>query len=125
MKKLLLVDDTKTVHTYMKAVLKGEGFEYEDAFNGQEALALLEKHKFDLVLLDWEMPIMDGPTTLKKIVECYPDLPVIMVTTKNAFEDITAMLEVGAKDYLMKPFTKELLLEKMNGLEEGVFGNAV
>ena len=88
MKKILIIDDTRTVHMFIKSITKDEDLQFADAFNGQEGLDLLASNQFDMVLLDWEMPVMNGPETLEKIVNQHPDLPVVMMSTKNEFEDI-------------------------------------
>jgi DNA-binding response OmpR family regulator len=113
--KLLIVDDAKSVHAFIKAMLTDPGVKILDAFNGKEAVALIEDCAggIDLVLLDWEMPIMNGLQTLEEIRSKGFTMPIVMVTSKNDLENISAALEKGANEYVLKPFTKEILLEKM------------
>lgn len=112
--KILLVDDTKSVHAYIKAVLPMSDFSFHDVYNGREAVDLLASGaEFDLILLDWEMPEMDGPTTLKALRGRGVTTPIIMVTTKNDVENITEALSHGANEYVLKPFTGEILAEKI------------
>lgn len=113
--QLLIVDDTKSVHNFIKnMLLKVKNIEVTDCYNGEEALQLLTKNSsFDLILLDWEMPKKNGPDTLKEIVKSGITIPVLMMTTKNSAEDILSMLESGASEYMMKPFTIDILIEKM------------
>lgn len=113
--KVLIIDDTKSVHAFVKCLLaKSQGIAVTSVYNGIEALELINKDKaFDLILLDWEMPVLNGPETLKKIKSTALEIPVIMMTTKNKPEDIQKMLEAGASEYLMKPFTIDILFEKI------------
>ena len=125
MRKVLIVDDTRTVHMFIRSITKGEPLDFIDAYNGEEALGVLTQEKPDLVLLDWEMPVMNGPETITKIVELYPSLPVVMMTTRNSHEDISSMMAAGAREYLMKPFTKELLLEKIQEASREEFDDVI
>lgn len=112
--RILLVDDAKNVHSFVKALFESSDLEFDDAFNGWEALVKVKKGElFDLILLDWEMPEMDGVTTLSEIRALGNDTPIIMVTSKNDLEDVGKALEEGANEYVMKPFTKEILQEKI------------
>lgn len=112
---ILIIDDTRSVHAFVKNLLSNaSGIQVMSAMNGQEGWYELQKGKvFDLILLDWEMPIMDGPTTLIKIKSSGVSTPVIMMTTKNEPEDIERILGLGASEYLMKPFTVDILFEKI------------
>ena len=123
--RILVVDDTRTVHTFVRSITKGQSYEFEDVFNGAEALEFLKQDcKFDAIFLDWEMPVMAGPETLKELSQIYPQIPVIMMTTRNAFEDIAKMLELGAKEYMMKPFTIDILQEKLESVVGAEVTNA-
>jgi DNA-binding response OmpR family regulator len=111
--KILIVDDSKPVHSYTKICLQELGFaDFLDAYNGDEALLALSK-EVDLILMDWEMPIKDGATTLRELRAQGIEIPVVVVTTKNRLQDITFMLDLGANDYMMKPFTVDVLNEKI------------
>ena len=112
---VLIVDDTRSVHAFLKELLsKSEGIAVESAFNGVEAIRTLQKNKnFDLILLDWEMPEMNGPDTVVELKRLGIQIPVMMMTTKNGADDITRMLILGVSEYLMKPFTIDILFEKM------------
>lgn len=118
MLKILLIDDTRSVHSYVKALLsKIERVEVVSAFDGQEGIEIVKNEEpFDLILLDWEMPVKTGPETLRELMEINCPIPVMMMTTKNAPEDIQRMLELGASEYLMKPFTVDILTEKIEQL---------
>ena len=117
--RILCVDDSRAIHAYMDSVLAGTEFQLIHVYNGQEALTRLEEPDsslFEAVLMDWEMPIMDGPTTVEAIRQRGNKIPIIMVTTKNEFADIALMLGKGATDYMMKPFTKDILVEKLESV---------
>lgn len=113
--KVLIVDDTKAVHAFVKTLLaKSPQILVTDVFDGQEAVDLLKKNQdFNLILLDWEMPILNGPSTFQEFLNMGIQIPTIMMTTKNAPEDIAKMLNMGVSEYLMKPFTIDILFEKI------------
>ena len=114
--KFLCVDDTKAVHAFIRALFAGLSHEIVAVYDGQQALDELAKSDFrgfDLVLLDWEMPVKNGLETLAEIRKKTNALPVIMVTSKNDMNDITKMLKTGANEYIMKPFTRDILFEKI------------
>lgn len=114
--RILVVDDSKAVHAYVKSLFHGLNHDLVTATNGKEAVEILTKANFqgiDLVLLDWEMPIMDGASTLLEIRGKSASLPVIMVTSKSDIGDVAKMLENGANEYVMKPYTKDILFEKI------------
>jgi two-component system chemotaxis response regulator CheY len=111
---VLVVDDSKVVHTFVEDCLSGKDCKFDHAYNGEEAIKFLsDQGKYDIVLLDWEMPVMNGLETMKSIKETGVEIPVVMVTTKNKHADIKQMLSEGVKEYVMKPFTKEILVEKI------------
>ena len=113
--KILIIDDTKSVHAFVKNLLsKSKEIETVSVFNGAEGVELLKKDtSFDLIFLDWEMPVLTGPETFQKMKEMNIKIPTIMMTTKNAPEDIAKMLGMGVSEYLMKPFTIDILFEKI------------
>lgn len=113
--EVLIIDDTKSVQAFVKSMLaKAKEISVQSAFNGAEAVEIFKKGtKFDLIFLDWEMPILNGPETFKTLRQMGVSTPVIMMTTKNASEDIQLMLEAGVSEYLMKPFTIDILFEKI------------
>lgn len=114
--KILCVDDIKSVHAYIRSIFAGLPHQIIPVFDGQQALDELAKSGFsgfDVILLDWEMPVRDGLSTLTEIRKVTSDLQVVMVTSKNDVSDITKMLEAGANEYVMKPFTKDILFDKI------------
>ncbi|MGE3610411.1 MAG: response regulator transcription factor [Bacteriovoracaceae bacterium] len=118
MVKILIIDDSKAVHAFTKNCLTELGYlNIQQAFNGQEGISSLD-NSIDIILLDWEMPIKDGPSTLKEIRANGLTIPIIVMTTRNSVEDITFMLGLGANDYMMKPFTADILKGKMEAVFE-------
>jgi two-component system chemotaxis response regulator CheY len=120
--RALVVDDSKAVRMILAKTLKELGYEVREAANGKEALALIENDALEkerialtLVLADWNMPEMDGLELLKRLRQ-KPELnstAVVMVTTETEVDQMSAALEAGANEYIMKPFTKEILVEKL------------
>lgn len=107
--KILVVDDEREVRLVIQDFLAGKGYDVRAAGNGLEALAALETYTPDVVLLDMAMPEMDGLETLKRISELYPNLPVIMVTVNADIETTSKVLQLGAADYVPKPFDLDYL----------------
>lgn len=119
--RVLIVDDTKSIHTFVKLLLQGRpDVTAVSVYNGAEALCALEdSDKFDLILLDWEMPVLNGPETLRRLSLMENRVPIVMMTTKNDPEDIALAISLGAQEYLMKPFTQDILLEKISAVFDG------
>ena len=114
---ILVVDDEPVNQKVLENYLTMNNFNIVKAFNGQEALDLIEKHdKFDIVLLDIMMPKMSGYEVCEKIRETYTgvEIPVIMLTAKSQITDLVDGFRVGANDYLVKPFSKDELLARLN-----------
>jgi two-component system chemotaxis response regulator CheY len=115
--RILVVDDFNTMRRIVKNILKQLGFEnVGEAENGQEALEVLKKEKFDFVITDWNMPVMTGLDLLKAIKAdaALKDLPVMMVTAEAQQQNIVEAIKTGASNYIVKPFTAEVLEEKIS-----------
>lgn len=115
--RILVVDDFNTMRRIVKNILKQLGFEnVGEAENGQEALEVLKKEKFDFVITDWNMPVMNGLDLLKAIKAdaALKDLPVMMVTAEAQQQNIVEAIKTGASNYIVKPFTAEVLEEKIS-----------
>jgi DNA-binding response OmpR family regulator len=108
-KKILVVDDAPADRKLMEHFLTGNGFEVRVAENGRLGLATLETFKPDLVLLDMHMPELDGAGTLREVARRWPTLPVIMVTVNEDVETTSRLLQLGAADYVPKPFDLDYL----------------
>lgn len=114
--KLLLVDDSATMRRIQKTQMATMGItDIEEAGNGEEALAKLSQAAFDIVLLDWNMPVMDGLTCLQNIRKnaSYGNIKVIMCTSESEKSKVMEALKAGATNYIVKPFTPEALKEKI------------
>ncbi len=113
--RILVTDDSKSVHAFIKTLFKGTSHELEHSYDGEQAFQAWQKspNSFDLILLDWEMPVLDGYGTLCKLIDNGCQAPIIMVTSKNDPSYITKAIEKGAVEYVMKPFDRELLFEKL------------
>ncbi len=116
---IMSIDDSKAVHAYLAEAFDGTGSTMEHYFDGQQAIAAVVKPGAkapDVILLDWEMPVMSGIDALPALRGKLPDTIIIMATSKNAMSDIIMALERGASDYIMKPFTKDILIGKIEQL---------
>jgi two-component system chemotaxis response regulator CheY len=114
--RALVIDDSRTIRGILRKFLRELGFEVYEAGDGREALAILnEIHTADLALVDWEMPVMNGVEFVRAVraKRAYDSLRLMMVTTKAELEDVTQALDAGANEYVMKPFTKEVIEEKL------------
>ena len=114
--KALVVDDSRAMRRIIGKYLTELGFEVHEASSGLEAL--VQAHKLEglsLVMLDWNMPEMDGKTLLLRLraEPEFADLPIMMVTTESEMEQVEVALAAGASEYLMKPFDRQALLEKL------------
>lgn len=105
MKKILVVEDEKPIAKAMELKLNGSGFEAKVAFNGKEALELLKKEKFDLVILDLIMPEMDGFETLVEIKKRGIKTKVIVSSNLSQEEDFKKSKQLGAVDFFIKSDT--------------------
>ena len=115
--KVLLVDDSVTMRRIQKTQINTLGItDIIEAGDGQEALGKLKgSMPIDLVLLDWNMPVMDGITFLKTVRadDTYKDVKIIMCTSESEKTRVVEALKSGANNYIIKPFTPEALKEKL------------
>jgi len=122
--KILVVDDSIEYITLLTKYLKDEGYEIIFAKNGEKALEIISNQKIELILLDIEMPVMDGYETAKHLknplneteyegYEKYSHIPIIFLTANNESENISKGFELGAADYITKPFNKKELLARV------------
>lgn len=113
--KVLLVDDSRTMRSIWKRVITSMGDNPTvEASDGREALeAVAQQGPFDLMLLDWNMPNMDGFTLLQKIRETDKRTPIMMVTTEAEKPRIIDAIKAGANNYVIKPFTPDTLQQKI------------
>jgi len=114
--RALVVDDSRAMRVLMTRMLKEIGFDVQEAGDGREALTRLrEMGEVDIVLVDWNMPEMDGLEFLRAVRadRGWDDIRVMMVTTECGMDEVMSALQEGADDYVMKPFDKEIIREKL------------
>jgi len=114
--KILVVDDMSTMRRIVKNIMKQLGFaNVEEAENGQDALDKLKADTFGFVISDWNMPVMTGIELLRAIRadEKLKTIPVLMVTAEAQKENLIEAIQAGVSNYIVKPFTAEVLQEKM------------
>lgn len=114
--QILIVDDDEVILIQLEKTLNDHEFEVFSARNGLQALDLIREERPDLILLDRRMPEMDGTQTLiqLKADSDFADIPVIMLTGDNDILDMTTCFDIGATDYIIKPFASEDLIERVN-----------
>ena len=112
----LIVDDSKPIRTILRVHLTKLGFEVTEAVNGVDGLDRLRGMvQADVVLVDWNMPEMDGISFVRAVraEHGYDALPLMMVTTNTELEQVSKALDAGANEYIMKPFTGDMIREKL------------
>jgi DNA-binding response OmpR family regulator len=114
-KKILIVDDEPRYVRLMEANLISDNYDVLKAYNGQQALEIVEDQKPDLVLLDVMMPVLDGFTTCERIRK-FSTVPIIVVTVKGEEKDRVRGLDLGADDYIVKPFSATELLARVRAV---------
>lgn len=123
-KTALVVDDSKVVRLFSRRILEELGFTVSEAEDGQVALDSCKASIPDFILLDWNMPVMNGLEFIQALrkLPTGGSVPVIFCTTENEMHKIMAALENGASEYIMKPFDKDILSGKLTQL--GLIGSA-
>ncbi|MEW6443508.1 MAG: response regulator [bacterium] len=116
--KILLVDDEEAFVRHLGRRLRAEGLEVREAASGPQALDVLERESFEVVILDMLMPGMDGLEVLKKIKEVHPLTEVMILTGHGSVSSGVAALKMGAFDYLMKPCELDDLLDRIRRARE-------
>lgn len=110
--RILLVDDSPSMHSMLQEALAAGPFQVVgDAYNGAQGVDLFESLKPDLVVMDIVMPQMTGLEALKIIMEKHPDARVVMLTSMRGKDDVLTAKKFGAKNYVLKPFQPDKLLE--------------
>jgi two-component system chemotaxis response regulator CheY len=121
MARALVVDDSKATRMVLSRTLKEFGFAVIEAADGREALTELSQLEEvpELILTDWNMPVMNGLEFLRELrkAERFASSAVVMVTTRNDVDQIVEALEAGANEYVMKPFTAEIMGDKLRLLK--------
>ena len=114
--KILLVEDDPCFGSVLKSYLELSDYEVTLCVNGNEGLDAFRKERFDICLMDVMMPEMDGFTLGKKIRELDPSVPFVFITAKSLKEDMKLGYEIGADDYIVKPFNSEVLILKIKAI---------
>lgn len=120
MKSFLVVDDSKVIRSVARRILEDLAFQVLEAENGQVALDMCKKALPDAILLDWNMPVMDGIDFLEKLkAECFANISdaerpkIIFCTTENDLAHINQAIAAGADEYIMKPFDSGIIESKL------------
>lgn len=118
MKQCLIVDDSSTIRKIIRAMFTEFGFTCLEAENGRHAFDHCAKTRPDVIMLDWNMPVMTGIEFIRRIGALWPQNlpPVIFCTTESDLSFIEQALSAGAADYIMKPFEKEMLRARLEQL---------
>lgn len=109
---ILIVEDDSQIRNFIAYALKGEGFSYKAVQNGENALSLLVSEKFDLLLLDLGLPDIDGIQIIEKVRE-WSDMPILVVSARDQDREKVSALDIGADDYLTKPFSSAELMARI------------
>lgn len=112
MDKILIVEDEKKISRFMELQLRHEGYDIKTAFDGKEALTKIKNRNYDLILLDIMIPRVNGIEVCRRVRE-YSNIPIIMVTAKDEMTDKVIGLDLGANDYITKPFEIDELLARI------------
>ncbi len=116
-KRTLVVDDSRVIRTIVGRALQELGFQPVEASNGRDALEHLQKEDLpSVIMVDWNMPEMNGLDMVRTVRAnpAWADVRLIMITSENELERVQTALEAGADEYIMKPFTKEMIQEKLD-----------
>ena len=121
--RALVIDDSRAVRAFIRPILRELNIEVVEAGNGQEGLDQLRTlPDTELVLVDWNMPVMDGLEFIRVVRadKTFDPVRIVMVTTETESEQMNRAMAAGANEYVMKPFTKDVLVAKLSLLD--VFG---
>lgn len=114
--KILVVEDEVEINQLLQIILRNKGYEVSAALDGLAALEQIQNHQFDLILLDWMIPQINGLEFIKHLRNKNNLTPVVFVTAKTQPDDIVLGLEAGADDYLVKPFDTSVLLARIDSV---------
>ncbi|MBZ4687889.1 MAG: two-component system, OmpR family, response regulator ResD [Clostridia bacterium] len=120
--KILVVDDEEKIRSLVKMYLQREGFKIDEAADGDEALTKIKKTDYNLVVLDLMLPVIDGMAVCRE-VRSFSDVPIIMLTAKGDEVDKLVGFEMGADDYVVKPFSPREVVARVKALLKRTKGN--
>ncbi len=115
--RALVIDDSRTIRTIIGKILREIGMDVLEAGNGKQALEQMKLHAgIELILVDWNMPEMNGLDFIKAVraQKLYDRVRILMVTSETETDQVTKALKAGANEYLMKPFSREILIAKLD-----------
>ena len=121
--KILLAEDEEALSRVYKAALEHQGYEVDQAFNGQEAVDLAAQNAYQVMIMDIMMPIMSGTEVVHALRKEKNPVPILFLTAKDSIEDRVAGLDIGADDYLVKPFAFDELLARIRAMIRRNSGN--
>jgi two-component system chemotaxis response regulator CheY len=117
MSRAMVVDDSRTIRIILTKMLSELGFEVCPAADGKEALEVVEREKavFSVIMADWNMPEMNGLELVKRLRSDprLSSVPIMMITTETETRQVLAALEAGANEYVMKPFSRDIIADKL------------
>jgi two-component system chemotaxis response regulator CheY len=123
--RALIIDDSRAMRTILSRIVSSLGFEISQAGDGKQGLAVLQNEPAlpNLIMVDWNMPEMNGYEFVRAVRAnaAYADIKVMMVTTESEISNMSMAMEAGANEYVMKPFTNDVVLDKLRLL--GLAGN--
>ena len=114
--RAIVIDDSRAIRSILGGMLREMGFEVGEAVNGRDAMMHLKaSDPPDLAMLDWNMPEMNGFDLLVRVraIRAFDSMRIVMVTTETETSQMVKALEAGANEYVMKPFTREVIREKL------------
>jgi len=114
--RILIVEDEPRVATFLRRALVDEGYTADVASDGADGLQMAQRSEYDLIVLDWLLPKLDGLSLCRTVRQSQPRVPIIMLTAKDAVEDRISGLDAGADDYLIKPFSLGEFLARVRAL---------
>ncbi len=112
-RKILIIEDDQDLCTYLNDFLQSQGFRTKSLVKGSKAFDYLDDNWADLVLLDLQLPDVRGESLCRQIKETYPEIPLIILTAKDQTKDVVKGFQIGADDYITKPFDSEELLARI------------
>jgi len=114
--RALVIDDSRAMRSILRSILASIDFEVEEASDGRQAVDILTNDQdFNIALVDWNLPKLSGLEVVNEIRKDrrLAGMPLLMVTTETEYERVTQALQAGADEYIMKPFDREMLLDKL------------
>jgi DNA-binding response OmpR family regulator len=114
--RILIIEDDRSMAGLLQKGLQEENQVVSVAFDGQSGLDITKSYEFDVIVLDWMLPLMDGPEVARRLRKTGNSLPILMLTARDAVRDIVNGLDAGADDYLTKPFSFAEFLARLRAL---------